>query len=239
MVAVTDGPALFGNGYGFGGVPFVGEHPANLESSDIGQGLPAMVANDRHQIIALVRDGADSIAPEFRHWLGGPVEWAELIGARSRSQVVPRYATDEDRELVVGVVELPAVHVDKGAEITVEGIIVEVDVRPTAIGTLDGGLAANTEIGFSAYVEAWGSFDVQEMGTTLATVRAVIRSDVESWSIPAGGVDSTYFPARFAVRLPCRIESHVRSYRIGVTNLRGCEFVAAEAHGRVHTSRLS
>lgn len=221
----------------YGALPYAGYVPAVLPI-DTGRGLPALMANDRHQLIAVIDDGSATSPPEFRQWYGGPVEWAELAGARSRSQVVPRYAARDDGTLVDGVVELAAVALGKGSMCTVEALLVEVSLRPSSIGILDGGVDGDTLLGFDAYAEGWRAEDVRTTDGAGHT-GAVVRSETISWSIAAGEVDASYFPATFAVRVPCVIEEQVRSVRAGITNLRGLELVSVELYGETFPSRIA
>lgn len=227
----------YGHGYGYGGAPYAGLHPADLTSSDVGQGFDAMLANDRHQVIAMIRKGAPGIAPALRHWYGGPVEWAEIIGARSRGQLVHRYATDEDDDIVVGVIELPMLAIAKGNEATVEAVLIEVEFRPALIGNFDGGIDPTAMLGFDAYVEGWRSPRISE-DTTSGKSRQVIRSDVISYEIGAATIDSSYFPARYTALLQTRLGAHVRAVRVGLSNFRGCELVSVEVYGAPQPSSI-
>jgi hypothetical protein len=122
-------------------------------------------------------------------------------------------------------------------EARVSGVLIEVDVRPSAIGTLDGGLRNDVELGFDAYVEGWRQPDVMQAAGS-GKMRQVVRSEVLSFDITAGEVDATYYPSRYSAYLPCRLDDQVRSVRVGLLNVRGVEVVSVELYGQLLPSRL-
>lgn len=211
---------------GYGRGRFGGDHPFDIGVPESGQGLPSMVANDRHQLVVLPERGERGVVPIWRQWFGGAPEWGDVVGARRRSQLVPFHALDEHANPVVGIVEFPVIDIGAGAEATISGVLVAFEARPTAIGGFDGNIDMSEPIGFSVYVEGHGHpFAVDLISGT--RVSGTIRSEPIAYELDADTVDASRWPNRMTVFVPCRLDQRVRGIRAGIVNIRHCRIVWA------------
>lgn len=225
--------------HALGTTPLGGSSPAVIVPPVEVTGLAGFAFNDRYQIVIVSTAGVAETPPEMRYWSVQPPDWSSVLPAGDRERLIPFFALDEDGDPVLGTVELPAVRLLKGQdECTVAGVIVEFVARPWTLGDFDGGLEPLEPVGLEVYVSGLGQPTLEREVGTGGLKSGVIVSDTCEWFTTAAEVADDQWPNYMTAFFPCRIDTHVREVRIGLT-LRHVQLVSAEVYGIAQPGRFT
>jgi hypothetical protein len=197
-----------------------------------GGGAPTAIyfleANDRNQIVACVSDGQGQ-HPRFVYWNPAPGAWPEFLGAPNPNDYPAVFATNDLGGVPDAEVELPDLVAPAGYEMLVDYLDVDVHLRPSTVGDVDGGLGSHT-IGFTVGGYGWAIDGTSHDGTD-GFATSVFPLDVGSFSADPADVSGTPVPHVRHLRFPVRGDQRLVGLRLQVAAMVGCEILAIEPYG--------
>jgi hypothetical protein len=209
----------------YGRVPYGGNSPAVIIPTRNVSGIIFLVSNDRYQVISCSYGGSLSFPPEFRYWYAGPPPWAEDLA--QDGFIPPWYSEDEKQAIPVASLELPFRKFSAGQEGIIKDVVVEFIPRPailTGNTVTTGGTCS-----FSVWVEAQG-VRAYTQGTGATTI-GMVTSPTFMFSEDVTGQGSSVWPNIRTEIFPTRIDTHVRSARVVLSNIQLCEILSVSLVG--------
>jgi len=197
----------------------------SLQFGDLSAAIPArnsdvpfLQANDRYQVVACVKQGTSTVAPEMRYWYANAPLWGDELAQDSS---IPSYhGLDENSNYTAGSLELPYKFLKPGQEMQIDGVIVEFYPRPSAI--VETLMTTSITVGFYGRVECYGvpNWTRTVSSTTTTTLTSGTRASTDfSYSAKVTQQASETWPNARSAYLPVRVDDRCRVARVILTDI--------------------